>query len=340
MYCLRQGLPRLLFGAAHAMMDKTGKRTHTGWNMDIPAFLHERLLAQYGEQTAQRILRGYAAKRRTTLRVNTLKSDVRRVCDQLRTAGLAFESAPWCDGALILGHAQEEAVQALPLYERGEVYVQSLSSMLPPILLGAQAGENVLDMAAAPGGKTTQIAALTGGGAMITACERSKPRAERLRFNLERQGASRVTVMNMDARQLDDLFSFDRILLDAPCSGSGTFCAQESGRARFSRELLAKNAKTQRELLAKALRLLRPGSEMIYSTCSVLEEENERVVMQAVKSGAAELVPIDAARFGDALPLLPTRAEGTMLVCPDELYEGFFVARLRRPVSGTRKRSK
>ena len=306
--------------------------------MEIPAFLREKLTRQYGDETAARILAGYAARRRTTLRVNTLKSDAQRVADQLREAGIDFERAPWSGDALILGHAREDAVTALPLYERGEVYMQSLSSMLPPLLLGARPGENVLDMAAAPGGKTTQIAALTGNGAMITACERSAPRAGRLRFNLQRQGASRVTVMNMDARQLDDLFSFDRILLDAPCSGSGTLSPGVDSKARFSPELLWRCAKTQREMLAKALRLLGPGREMIYSTCSVLEEENEQIVLQAVRSGAAELVPVDVSAF-DGLPLLPTRAEGTLLVCPDELYEGFFVAKLRKRAPENRKGS-
>ncbi|MFR5797096.1 MAG: hypothetical protein ACLUI3_17190, partial [Christensenellales bacterium] len=114
--------------------------------------------------------------------------------------------------ALILDHADEGAVAALPMFESGEIYMQSLSSMIPPLVLDAQPEENILDMAAAPGGKTTQIAALTGGRAMITACERNKMRAERLEYNVKKQGANRVTVMNMDARQLDDLFAFDRVL--------------------------------------------------------------------------------------------------------------------------------
>lgn len=295
--------------------------------MEIPAFLWDKLTGQYGEQTARRIADGFAAKRKTTLRVNTLKASREGVAAQLMEAGVAFFAAPWSGDALILERATEEDVRALPLYERGEVYLQSLSSMLPPLVLQAQAGENVLDMAAAPGGKTTQIAALTKGRAMITACERSGPRAERLRFNVARQGAPRVTVLNQDARALSDLFRFDRILLDAPCSGSGTFGGESRGR--FSAELLARNVKAQRALLTKALRLLRPGCEMVYSTCSLFREENEDAVLEAVKRGGAELVPIDAALF-PGLPLLPCRAPGALLVCPDEDYEGFFVAKLRR----------
>ena len=220
-----------------------------------------------------------------------------------------------------------DAVAALPMFEDGEIYMQSLSSMIPPLVLGAQAGENVLDMAAAPGGKTTQIAALTGGGALITACERNKMRAERLEYNVKKQGASRVTVMNMDARQLDDFFAFDRVLLDAPCSGSGT--VTEGSRGQFSREYLDRTVKMQKTLLDKAIRLLKPGHELVYSTCSVLREENEEVVAAALKKGGVQLVPIDTAMF-DGVPLLPTDMPGVMCVCPDEWYEGFFVAKMKK----------
>ena len=154
-----------------------------------------------------------------------------------------------------------------------------------------------------------------------------KMRAERLEYNVKKQGANRVTVMNMDARQLDDLFAFDRVLLDAPCSGSGT--VTEGSRGQFSREYLDRTVKMQKTLLDKAIRLLKPGHEMVYSTCSVLREENEDVVAAALKKGGVELVPIDTGAF-EGVPLLPTKLEGVMCVCPDEWYEGFFVAKLRK----------
>ena len=100
--------------------------------------------------------------------------------------------------------------------------MQSLSSMLPPVILEPKEGKDILDMAAAPGGKTTQMAALTNNKAHITACEMNNIRIEKLKYNLEKQGASCVYVMNKDSRQIDDFFSFDQILLDSPCSGSGT----------------------------------------------------------------------------------------------------------------------
>ncbi len=295
----------------------------------VPAYLAQLLCAQYGKETAERIAQGYAAQRAVTLRANTLKTDAQTVRERLAAQGIETSPVSWYADAMIVRGAREDALTGLDLYERGEIYLQSLSSMIPPLLLGARPGENVLDMAAAPGGKTTQIAALTGNGAMITACERNAARCERLRFNLQRQGAQRVTVMNIDARQLDDLFAFDRILLDAPCSGSGTVQLGESSRARFDRETLARVTKTQEALLRKALRLLRPGHEMVYSTCSILAAENEALLRRVLPGAQGEIVPIDAAAF-PGVPLLPTALPGTLCVMPDARYEGFFAARIRK----------
>ena len=295
---------------------------------EVPPYLNELLCAQYGGETAQRIAAGYAARRAVTLRANRLKTDAQAVYEALTAQGIALSRVPWSEDAFICEGVREDALTALPLYERGEIYLQSLSSMLPPLLLGAQPGENVLDMAAAPGGKTTQLAALTGNRAMITACEMNRGRAERLRFNVQRQGATRVTVMNVDSRKLDDLFSFERILLDAPCSGSGTVqLGDPRSKGQFTQAYLEKTARAQRALLDKALRLLRPGCEMIYSTCSVLQKENEDVVRGAVASGRAQVVPLAAP---EGVPVLPVSLPGTLCVCPDELYEGFFVAKLKR----------
>ncbi|MDY4855783.1 MAG: RsmB/NOP family class I SAM-dependent RNA methyltransferase, partial [Candidatus Ventricola sp.] len=271
----------------------------------VPAYLAQLLRAQYGEETAERIAQGYAAQRVVTLRANPLKTDAQTVRERLAAQDIETSPVPWYADAMIVRGAREDALTGLDLYERGEIYLQSLSSMIPPLLLGAKPGENVLDMAAAPGGKTTQIAALTGNQAMVTACEMNKIRAERLRYNVQRQGATRVTVMNIDSRNLDDLFSFDRILLDAPCSGSGTVqLGSPRSKGQFSREFLSRTTKQQEALLHKALRLLRPGCEMIYSTCSVLAQENEEIVSRVLRKTGALIVPLELAAF-DSVPRLP-----------------------------------
>ena len=179
-------------------------------------------------------------------------------------------------------------------------------------------------------GKTTQMAALSGGKALITACEKNAIRADRLQFNLTRQGARAVNIMRQDARLLDSLFKFDKILLDAPCSGSGTLLLEDGEpQRRMTADWLEKTAKTQKVLLQKALSLLPKKHEMVYSTCSVLQMENEDIVQSAVSMGICEVVPIEHPFLTD-VPLLPTKVDGVVCVKPDERFEGFFVAKLRR----------
>ena len=108
--------------------------------MNIPAFLTERLTAQYGEETARRIAAGFEAGRKTTLRVNRLKAEPAQIAAALADAGISARRVPWSEDALVLEGAGEAAVAALPMFENGEIYMQSLSSMIPPLVLGAQAG--------------------------------------------------------------------------------------------------------------------------------------------------------------------------------------------------------
>ena len=285
----------------------------------IPEVLENKIKASCGALFSD-VLTGYRSARAVTLRANALRSSADEVAAKLRGAGIAFSRVAWYADAFILTDACEEEIAALPLYRNGEVYLQSLSSMLPPLALAPAAGENILDMTAAPGGKTTQILALSGGKALVTACERDAVRFERMKFNLARQGAERVNALRTDALALDDFLKFDKILLDAPCTGTGTISAD--GRVRFSEEYLAKCVKMQRKLLAKALRLLKKGGTLVYSTCSVLREENDGAAEEAIRRGA-KLVPPE---IPEEIPRLPSM-EGTVCVCPNEYYEGFYVAK-------------
>ncbi len=296
---------------------------------EIPEFLHRALIDQYGGQIAARIMQGYACKRAVSARVNTLKTTPADLRAALAGAGIESRPVAWSDQALILSDTDERAVAPTEAYESGALYLQSLSSMLPVTVLGARAGENILDMAAAPGGKTTQIAALTENRALITACEKNPVRAERLKYNIRKLGARGINVMVQDAGRLDPLFVFDRILLDAPCSGSGTIDLGGGRPPAITPELVERSERTQRALLRAAVSHLRPGGEMVYSTCSVLAGENEEAVRTLTDRGKAELVPLDLSRF-EGVPLLPTSLPGTVCVCPDGQYEGFFIAKLRK----------
>lgn len=287
-------------------------------------WLSEKLIAAYGKDIADRIFQGYCARRPVTLRVNSLKSDRARVREAFSVAGIPLAEVSWYRDAFCCVNASEREIQKLSVYREGEIYLQSLSSMLPPLYLEAREGESVLDMTAAPGGKTTQISALTDGKALITACERDKLRAERLRFNIAKQGAPRVSVLECDALKLDDFFRFDRILLDAPCSGSGTLSLGNGAPQKISPLLIKNSAVLQEKLLTKALRLLKKGGTLVYSTCSVCPEENGEVVLRALKNAGGELQKLSVP---EGIPTLPS-PEGTFTVCPSELYEGFFVAKI------------
>ena len=295
----------------------------------FPAFFTESINRQYGAETAALILSGMRQPRCTSLRANTLRASVEDVAAALETADLTFESLPWYNAAFLLPAGSEAALRGLPLYETGGFYMQSLSAMLPPLALAPQAGTDILDMAAAPGGKTAQMAAMTANKANITAVEVNAVRAERLRHNLQKQGATRVNVMVRDARKLEDFFRFDQILLDAPCSGSGTLLLNDpTGLRAFSEKLVRNSAALQTQLLRKALKMLKKGGTLVYSTCSVLEAENEAVVRSALKGSSARLEPIDLPGL-DTLPTLPVSLESTLCVRPTERYEGFFIAKIR-----------
>ena len=294
----------------------------------LPSFLITMLKEQYGEELTKKILEGYNVKRKVTLRVNTLKNTAEEVEKVLKENEIEYEKVKWSKDAFIINNVKESEIKKLDIYEKGKIYLQSLSSMLPPIILDPKENTDILDMCSAPGGKTTEIAALTKNNAHITACEMNKIRCDRLKYNIEKQGATSVYVMQEDSRRINDFFSFDQILLDAPCSGSGTLNVEDENLEKtFTKILIEKSMKSQLELIKKALNILKPGHEMIYSTCSILSCENEEIVEKALKRAKAKIVPIEFKGKED-LPLLPTKIDGTLCVMPTEIYEGFFIAKI------------
>lgn len=295
----------------------------------IPEFLISLLKEQYGEEHAKRILDGYSKKRVTSFRVNNLKSNYKKIEEELKKNNIEFEKIVWNKDAFIIKDVSQNVIEELDIYKNGEIYIQSLSSMLPPIILNPKEGEDILDMTAAPGGKTTQMASMTNNKANITACEMNSIRAERLKYNIEKQGA-RVFAMQKDSRKIEDFFSFDKILLDAPCSGSGTLSVYDNKIEKyFTEKLIEKSIKAQSSLLRKATKLIKAGKELVYSTCSILDVENENIVNEILKDNNFEIVPIKFDGMED-LPLLPTKIKGTLCIMPNELYEGFFVAKIKR----------
>ena len=205
---------------------------------NILNLLNELLNKEYEHNEKGKILSGLVEKP-ITFRVNTLKTTVEAVKKTLNDLGIGLKEVEWNENALIIENVSLSEIKELDLYKNGEIYLQSLSSMIPALIVNPKENENILDMCSAPGGKTTQMACISNNKAMITATEKNKIRLDRLKYNLDKQGATRVSVLQKDSRFLDDFFSFDKILLDAPCSGSGTIdLNNENTYKNFTEELI------------------------------------------------------------------------------------------------------
>lgn len=297
---------------------------------NIPEFLIKMLNNQYGEKLCNDILNGYSQIRVSTFRVNTSKTDVKNIENILKKENIKYEKTKWSENAIILKEQLKEKIENMSIYKNGEIYFQSLSSMLPAIILTPKEKEDILDMAAAPGGKTTQLANITNNNANITACEMNSIRIEKLKYNIEKQGAKSVYIMKVDSRKLNDFFSFDKILLDAPCSGSGTININDKKTLKtFNENLIKKCVSAQYSLLSKAVKILKSGEQMVYSTCSILQEENEDIIKKILKTNKVEIIPITFEGI-EEIELLPTKIPGTLCIKPTKYYEGFFIAKLKK----------
>lgn len=290
--------------------------------MQIPQFLKEKIEKEYGLEILKKIETGFIETKPVTLRVNTIKTNAEKVKIELEKNNIEYEIVEWNKSAFIIKNVKEEEIRKLDIYNNGEIYLQSLSSMIPAIIIDPKERENILDMTAAPGGKTSQMAAIANNKVFLTACEKNKIRLDRLQYNMQKQGVKNINIMQEDSRKLSNYFSFDKILLDAPCSGSGT---ENIFNSNFTEELIKRSCKTQEELLTKALSILKHGGEMVYSTCSILKEENEEILNKVLKKFKAQIVPIQIPK---EIPVLPTSIDGVVTICPTKLYEGFFVAKI------------
>ena len=308
----------------------------------LPGEFVAELYRAFPVNLAERILMGMARRRRVTLRVNTIKASAVEVMEEFRSEGVKYQRVQWYPDAFVITNKSERDLGSLPSYREGRIYLQSLSSMVPPLVLAPRAGDEVLDIAAAPGSKATQMAALMENRGRIVAVDVDRLRAQRLAFNVERQGARIVEVVAGDgvAVAASSTESFDRVLVDAPCSGEGLFLVDEPATYRpWSHRLRSRSTASQRRLLDAGVKALKPGGTLVYSTCTLNPEENELAVDDLVKrhAGQLEAVPIE---FGmpDWSPALE-QVEGRVLspsvkharrILPSATMEGFFVALLRK----------
>ncbi|MCP8940527.1 methyltransferase domain-containing protein [Alsobacter sp. SYSU M60028] len=288
---------------------------------DTPGWLRERWTRHYGEDAARRIAAAHQAEPAVDL---TVRSDAEGWAGQLDALVLPT-------GSLRL--RQRGAIASLPGFDDGAWWVQDAAAALPARLLAPRPGERIADLCAAPGGKTAQLAA---AGASVLAVDRSRPRLERLERNMARLG------LTVEAR-VDDALSveetgFDAVLVDAPCSATGTLRRHPDVAWTKSEDDIARLAGLQRRLLRKAVDMLKPGGRLVYCTCSLEPEEGEEQIAALLAAEPrVRREPVRAGEIGGLAEAIDARGDLRTLpfMLPNEEprlagMDGFFAARLIR----------
>lgn len=298
----------------------------------LPQTFVDNLYELFSPLTVDKILSGMAGERYTTLRVNTLKYDIQNLMRYFKEENIKFERVPWYQDALIIKNVTEKEIQKLDIFEKGYIYLQSLSSMVPPLVLNPRPGEKVLDLTAAPGSKTTQMAAIMQNSGSILANELDKIRCERLQYNVIAQGASIVTVNNDYGERIGGKYpeNFDKVLLDTPCSGEGRFIANDSKTYRnWSKKKVDELVKIQRKLLRNSYEALKPNGIMVYSTCTLNLDENEKILEWALEQFNLKLLDIDV-ELREIEKGQTVNTSKAIKILPSKNMEGFFVAKLQK----------
>ncbi len=257
-------------------------------------FLMDRILELFPPHEAVEFLEAMEKERPVTLRTNTLKTKRRDLVQNLIKRGMSVEPLEkWNKVGLQVFDTKVHPGATLE-YLAGHYMVQAAASFLPVMALNPQEGEKILDMAAAPGGKTTYICQLMKNTGIVVANDPSEPRCKSLNANIQRLGITNCVVTNYDGVGYKRVMQrFDRILLDAPCTGTGVISRDKSIKTSKQYEDVQRVSLTQRKLILEAIDCLKPGGVLVYSTCSFLVEEDEAVVDFALKRRFIEVVPTE-----------------------------------------------
>lgn len=290
----------------------------------FPQWMIDIWVKMYGFSAAEQLCMYFNAPAATWLRVNTLKVKPEEVIISLEKNNVKYEQHPMMPEAIRVDSLQ--VLKDTNALKSGQLIVQDFSAMLPSVILAPAENQCVLDMCAAPGGKTTHLSAIMNGNGRIVACDLHPHRVKLIEENVKKLGIKNVECFATDARALPACFNytFDAILLDAPCSGLGVLNRRADLRWRVRRGGLGEIECLQRELLDAAVRYLKPNGTIVYSTCTLNKGENESQIQAFLERHPDfELESFD---------VLDKHIEsGMYTIVPYEAHsDGFFIAKLHR----------
>ncbi len=305
----------------------------------IPKTFEEKFSQILGKEYSE-FSRLFNFKLKKSIRINTIKTERKEILRRFEERNWKLEQIPWFeDGFWVSGSDVLENLAKTLEYFLGYYYIQEAASMIPPLVLNPSENDKVLDMCAAPGSKTTQMAQMMNNEGLIVAIDDNLKRLKALRNNIQRMGIKNTIVILMDARKFwRKGYKFNKILLDAPCSGSGTFVTTESIFKTWSPWLVRRMSNLQKELLISAWKCLEEDGILVYSTCSLDPEENEEVIDFAIRklNAKVEKVKLKGVKVRKGLTSYNDRnydeeVKKCIRIWPqDNLTEGFFICKLKK----------
>ena len=311
-------------------------------DIQLPEKFLDRLFYIVPSEQLTEVLESYIEPRVTSFRVNTALATTEEIIAGLNDLGIEWHQLSWFDKAFWIKAEDRMTLLTSPLMAEFKIYVQNLSSMIPPLVLDPQPGETILDVAAAPGSKTLQMANLMNNEGQILATDVDRNRLYKLQRNAGFHKADVVMPKHADGEVLWKRYMehFDKVLLDTPCSTEGRFRSGEPDTYRHWNIKKVRNvSQVQFRLIFSAIQCLKPGGTLVYSTCSMSPEENEATIDKAIK------------KFGDAIEVIPTgfnfpdfsppmkswnerffndAVSESRRILPNPLMEAFFVCKIKK----------
>ncbi|NEW05463.1 16S rRNA (cytosine(967)-C(5))-methyltransferase RsmB [Paenibacillus sp. SYP-B3998] len=335
-----QGISGMVNGVLRAIIrskaeltlpDAFGDVKRIAFGHSHPEWLVRRWIRQLGPELTEQICAANNVPPHVSIRANTRRGTRLQLLEQLQASGFSAEASELAQAGILVHGAGNMAL--VPGFQQGDFSIQDESSMLVAEALDPRPGMKVLDCCAAPGGKTAHIAEKMGDVGTIWACDLHEHKQKLIADQAERLGLSSIQTLVMDAVKLTEHFaaeSFDRILLDAPCSGLGVIRRKPDLKWAKQEDEIEEISKLQAAILGNVHRLLKPGGVLVYSTCTIEHAENEGMIERFLADhNEFELTALPEEAFASIDPQMA--ASGMVQILPQHFHsDGFFIARLRK----------